>query len=310
MIIATSVKSRKIVEDSSSDNRIYIIALLVVVLIWAGSFIFIKVGLREIGPYNLALYRYLISAPIMLCILWKESGGFPKIDIKDLPIFIVLALTGVTLLYAVQFVAMEYTTATNSSILINTSVIFIAIMSFLFLNEKFTRLKAFGVLISFTGVGLILSNGSLSLTELFGRDTFVGDVLMVLDGFIWAIYTITGKKLIGRYSPNTIIAVSFVIGALLLFPFAIYERLINPFFLSLTSWISILYLAILSSVVAYIVWFRALEVMNATNVAVFVYLIPLFTVVMAIPVLGEKIGIFTVAGGLLIMMGVYLTERF
>ena len=292
------------------SSRIYTFALIAVMLIWAGSFIFIKVALRDIGPFNLAFYRYLVASPIMAVVMIAESRGLPKISVKDLPAFMVLALSGVTLLYAVQFVALEYTTATNSSILINTSVIFIAIMSFLFLGEKFSRLKVFGMIISFAGVTLIISNGTLSLAQLFAERTFIGDVLIVIDGFIWAIYTITGKFLMPKYSPVTVTAVSFILGTVLLLPFAIYEGMASPFSLSKFAVISVMYLGILCSVIAYVVWFKALEKMDATNVAVFVYLVPLFTVMMAVPLLGEKVTIFTVIGGILTMAGVYITESF
>ncbi len=293
---------------SEGTSRIYTAALIAVMLIWAGSFIFIKIGLSYTGPFNLAFYRYVVASPVMAILMIAESRGFPAIPVRDIPAFIMLALSGVTLLYAVQFVGLEYTTATNSSILINTSVIFIAIMSFLFLGEKFSKLKVSGLIISFTGVTLIISNGTFSLTQLFAEKTFMGDVLIIIDGFIWALYTITGKSLIPRYSPITVTSISFILGTVLLIPFAVYEGLMNPLMLSMTALFSVFYLGILCSVVAYVVWFKALERMDATRVAVFVYLIPLFTILMAIPLLGEHVTVYTITGGILTMMGVYITE--
>ncbi len=295
-------------KDHVSISRIYTPALIAIMLIWAGSFIFIKVALRNIGPFNLAFYRYLVATPVMLLLMIAENRGFPDLSFKDLPAFIVIALSGVTLLYAVQFIALKFTTATNSSILINTSVLFIAILSYLFFRERFSKLKVLGMIISFTGVYIIISNGTLNVTHLFGEETFFGDVLIVIDGFIWAVYTIAGKSLIPRYSPITVTAVSFILGTVLLVPFALYENLANPFMLNGITLISILYLGILSSVVAYVVWFKALERMDATGVAVFVYLVPLFTVLMAVPLLGERITVYTITGGILTMAGVYITE--
>ena len=115
--------------------------LLVTMLIWAGSFIFIKIGLKELGPYNLAFYRFLLASPALI-LLTHFRGKLKPIDTRDLPAIIVLALTGVTLLYVVQFLALIYTTATNASILINTAVIFVAILSFLYYDEEFTKLKS------------------------------------------------------------------------------------------------------------------------------------------------------------------------
>lgn len=274
-------------------------------LIWAGSFVFIKISLREIGPFNLAFYRFILASPALLLVVYFRKK-FQLLDAKDIPKILVLAITGVTLLYAVQFVALVYTTATNSSILINSSVIFIAIMS-LFLGERFTKLKAFGICLSFIGVVLIVSNGKL---EFFSSKTFIGDMLIIFDGFLWAIYTILGKSLLEKYNPEVLTAYAFALGSILLVPFAVYEGFSNPITFSTTVWISLLYLALLCSVFAYVMWYSALTAMDATRVAVFVYIVPFFTAIMAFFVLGERLGAFTVLGGILTIAGLYLTERY
>ena len=286
-------------------QRVYTLVLLLTMLIWAGSFVFIKICLQEVKPYNLAFYRFAIASPIII-IAVKLRNRLQIVKIEDIPLIIVLAITGVTLLYAVQFVALTYTTATNSSILINTSVIFIALMS-LFLGEEFTKLKAFGVCLSFIGVIFVVSKGKL---EFFGSKTFVGDVLMIFDGFLWAVYTVLGKGMLEKYNPESLTAYAFAIGSMLLFPLAIYEGLANPLYLSTTTWISLLYLAVLCSVFAYLVWYSALTVMDATKVSVFIYVIPFFTAVVAYLVLGEDIGIFTVLGGILTILGIYFVEKY
>ena len=127
-------------------QRMYIVALLLTMLIWAGSFIFIKISLQEIKPYNLAFYRFILASPVLLLAVYLKKK-LQSVKIKDVLRIVILAITGVTLLYAVQFVALMYTTATNSSILMNTSVIFIAVMSFL-LGERFTKLKTLGLCLS------------------------------------------------------------------------------------------------------------------------------------------------------------------
>ncbi|WP_456370433.1 EamA family transporter, partial [Geoglobus sp.] len=98
-------------------------------------------------------------------------------------------------------------------------------------------------------------------------------------------------------------------GTVLLLPFAYVAGIASPATFSTMTWISIAFLALLCSVFGYVVWYSALSVMEATKVAVFVYLIPLFTAVMAYFALGEDIGLFTVLGGILIVLGVYLVER-
>ncbi len=119
-----------------------------------------------------------------------------------------------------------------------------------------------------------------------------------------------GKSLLEKYSPDTLTAYTFAIGSILLFPFALYEGIVNPLSLSMTAWISLLYPSLFCSVFAYLVWYSALTAMEATKVAVFIYLTPFFTAIMAFSVLGEEIGIFTALGGILTMVGIYLVERY
>ncbi len=273
-------------------------------LIWAGSFIFIKIGLKEIKPFNLAFYRFAIASPILLSIVYLRRR-LQVLKKEDLISMVILAITGVTLLYAVQFVALIYTTATNSSILINVSVIFIAVMS-VFIGERFNKFKVIGLILSFFGVILVVSKGQF---KFFSSKTFFGDILIIFDGFLWAIYTIVGKSMLEKYNVEVLTAYAFIIGSILLFPLSIYEGFENPLSLSLTSWICILYLSLLCSVFGYLAWYSALTTMDATKVAVFVYIVPFFTAIMAFFALKENIGIFTVIGGILTIGGVYLVEK-
>lgn len=273
--------------------------LLLVSLIWAASFIAIKIALNYIDPYNLAFYRFLIATPIMLAI-FRPSFRF---NFKDFLGMIVLALSGVTLLYVIQFSALELTTATKASILINTSVMFTALLSYTFLKEEMNLKKVFGIFIAFFGVFLVVSNAQLNFTPNWG------DILMVIDGLLWAVYTVLGKAMLNRFKAEHLTSYAFAFGTILLIPFALYEGLANPLTFPLPLTISILYLSILCSVFSYLIWYKALNVLQATNVAFFTYLIPLFTAILAYFIIGEEVTIFTALGGALIILGMYFVER-
>jgi len=291
---------------SGYSKKVYIIGLLITMFFWAGSFIAVKIGLEQIGPYNLAFYRFIIASPILLILVYLK-GSLRSFEYGDLFRIFILAMTGVTLLYAVQFLAMVYTTATNSSILINTSVLFIASIS-IYLGERFSKLKVVGIVLSFFGIIMIVSKGYDF--HFFSSNTIVGDLLMILDGFLWAVYTLVGKTLLDKYEPEVLTAYAFVVGAVLLLPFAMLEGIADPFMFNLNTWGSILFLSVFCSVIAYVIWYAALTRMETTRVAVFVYIVPLFTVIMAFSILDEHIGFFTVLGGVLTMVGLYVTERY
>ncbi len=277
------------------------ILLGLTMLIWAGSFIFIKIGLKSLDPFNLAFYRFLIASPLLMAwVFWKK--GFVKPGRFDWINLSILALSGVTLLYAFQFLALEYTTATNASILINTSAVFVALWGFV--KREANPRKLFGVFLSFTGVVLIVSKGTL---EFFSSKTLFGDILMIVDGFLWAIYTVLGSKMLLKYDHETLTAYAFALGTAYLVPFALLAGVANPLTFNSETLTALLYLSLLCSVFAYVVWYYALTNADSTSVAVYVYLVPLFTAIFAFYALGEKPDFFTAIGGIITISGVYLT---
>lgn len=288
-----------------SIKKIYIynLLLLITAIIWAGSFIYIKIGLRELGPFNLAFYRYLFATPvIILYVIAKNKFSPPKRS--DLSKIIVLSLTGVTLLYVLQFFALNFTTATNASILINSSTLFVVILTVIF-GERITLLRISGIFIAFIGMMMVISKGSF---DIFTSKTMIGDMLMISDGFLWALYTLIGKDILKRYDPENLTANVFIFGTLFLFPFAIYEDLASPVRFSTDLLISILYLSILCSVFGYAAWYYVLKKRDATIVAAYVYLIPLFTSIMAHYFLQEEITTFTAIGGFFTIFGILFAE--
>jgi len=139
------------------DDRKTAISLLLVLvsLVWAGSFIAVKVTVDEIPPIHLGFLRFLVATPIMVALIFllKKDRYIPIR--KEFLSLVVLGLTGVTFLYLFQFIGIEYTTASTSSVLISTNVVFIVLLSTVFLKEAFTFKKTFGVLLSFVGVASV-----------------------------------------------------------------------------------------------------------------------------------------------------------
>lgn len=282
------------------------VKLTLVMLFWAASWIFIKFALREIPPFSLAFLRFLIASPLIFLIALITKKRL-KISLREIPIYSILALSGVTLLYIVEFFGLNYTTAINASILINLSVIFIALFALFFLKEKLKKKEWLGIIISFIGVFFVISQGSF--LTFMDEETFIGDMLYIISAFLWMIYTIIGKKFLERKDPLIATTHTFILGTLFLFPFALYDNFLSYIpEISFISWVSILFLAVFCSVLAYVVWFQIIKEEEASKVAVFIYLIPLFTAILANIFLKEEITSFIVLGGALVIYGVYLTE--
>jgi len=290
------------------NNRLFIPFILVLVsLAWAGSFIVVSIATQDMDPVDLGFLRFLIATPIMLffIVINKKDISVPK---KELPSIAILGLTGVTFLYLFQFVGIKLTNASTASILININVIFIAIFSAIILKETFQKKKIIGIFLSFIGVIIIIfSNESL---EFFsnGNMFYIGCLFILLSALCWAIYSIIGKRLIQTYDIFLITTYAFVFGIIFYMPFIISDIIPAIKKVSINGWLAVLYLSLVCTIFAYIGWYYALKRIEAGKAAVYLNLIPFFTIIMSI-FIGESITIFFIFGAILIIYGVYLTQR-
>jgi drug/metabolite transporter (DMT)-like permease len=290
-----------------SKNLIIAVILILVAFVWAGSFIVVDVTTKEMDPIDLGFLRFLVATPLMILIALVRNKPLllPK---KELPWLVVLGLTGVTLLYLFQFLGIHYTNAPTASVLINTNVIFIAVLSGLFLHETLTRKRVAGIVLSFIGVFVIMFS-DISKQELtFDNLFFIGGILMLLSAFCWALYSFVGKRLLKTYDEFVITTYAFGFGTLFYIPFVVLHLGSVLQQTSLNGWLAVLYLALTCSLFGYLGWYYALKHIDASKAAVFLNFIPLFTILMSF-FLGTSLTWFFLLGAALIIYGVYLTQR-
>jgi drug/metabolite transporter (DMT)-like permease len=290
-----------------NKNPLIGLLLILVSLVWAGSFIVVDIVTQEMDPIDLGFLRFLVATPLMflLVIARKKPLALPK---RELPWLIVLGLTGVTLLYLFQFVGIHLTNAPTASVLINTNVIFIAILSSVFLHEVLTKKRVAGIILSFIGVFVIMFSDIAAQEMTVGNLFFIGGILMLLSAFCWALYSLVGKRLLKTYDEFVITTYAFGFGTLCYIPFVFLHLVPVIQQTSLNGWLAVLYLALTCSLFGYLGWYYALKHIDASKAAVFLNFIPLFTILISF-FLGTSLTWFFLLGAALIIYGVYLTQR-
>lgn len=273
--------------------------------LWGGSFVASKIGLDTMYPVELATLRFAIATPVLLLMTLLLYGtGSMRIKGKDLPVLIVMAMTGVTLQYVVQFFAMTYTTVTNTALLINMGTFFVLVPSALFLRQRFSADNWLGVAIAFLGAAFIATNGNLDL-----KPSFVGDGLVLVSAALWAVYLLIGNKLAGKYSVLTQLNYIFVIGFLGLLPFYLITPRHDIAALAPVSWASLLYLAIVCSIIAYFFFNDAIIRIGPSQTAIYQYFEPMFAIGLAVVLLNEPLTAFICLGALLIVVGIAMADN-
>lgn len=288
-------------------------ALITVSFLWGTSFAAAKIGMYELEPLNLVIFRFLIASAVFGVVL-LQTGTYRLLRRQDIPRFIVLGFLAITSYFYIQYTGLRYTTTINAALIVATSPIWTVLFSTMLGWDNITPLGLAGIVIAFTGVSVIITNGQW--INLFNSSTITGDILLLINAVVWAGFTVYGKTILQKYRPFVAMAYIHIFGTLMLLPFAFVPSPFAPSplyrHIGDLSWPTVmaaLYLALLCSVYAYYIWYTGVEMLGAVRTVVFTYLNPLFAIIAGTWLLGEKPTVSTFAGGIMVVTGVYLTNR-
>jgi drug/metabolite transporter (DMT)-like permease len=289
---------------NNEKNKVLTILVLAQVVI-SGTYLMAKLGLRQFSPLSFGLYRFLIAAAVFAGLLAaKKQLRLPQK--KDRIAFLWLAFLVVPLNQGLFLYGMKYTLASHGALFYATTPIMVFGLSCLFLGERPGLLKAAGIALGFVGVLLVLSDQRIAISG----ETFKGDVLILVAVATWAAYTILNKKMLVRYPPLYVTGAGLSLGFLMFLPIGLYPALRQDY--SAISWsgvASLLYLALLTSVLGYLVWSWGLSKLEASKVTVLSNLQPVLAALLAWVFLGEAITLRFLLGAAAVAAGVLLTER-
>ncbi len=263
-----------------------------------------KLGLLELDPFVFAFLRFSIASIIYIPILLILRKG-RRIPIRDNIRIFIIGIVLIPFNQVIFLIGQARTSAGHASLLFATIPIFIYILAILFLGEKPTWRRTLGILIAAGGVYLILAGGA----SRFGGEFLAGDLLILVAVLAWAIGTIMAKPLLKKYGAFRVTGLALVYGSLLYIPYGFYRiydvGLIGH---SYKAWISVLYLAIGVSILAYFLWYWVLKYLEASRMGVIQNIQPVIATAVAAMILSETISSNFIIGGLIVIFGVVLTE--
>ena len=290
------------VAPAARDRRLAELAVLVVMLFWAGNFIVVKGAIGIVPPIAFTFLRYVLAAVTLLILLrWRE--GAIRLPHGDVVRLAVLGSIGFGCYQLIWPVALQTIPAGDSALLIATTPVITALLAVAMGADAANPIKLLGALISFVGVALVIAAGQ-------GVDLGVsvgGDLLTLVAALCWAVYTVLGAGVLRRHSPLVATTWAIAFGTLFLAPVGIAQlatmdlSLIGPPVI-----VAVVYAGTLAAGIANVAVFHGLKLLGPTRVTAFQFLVPALAVVLAAIFLGEAIRPVQVIGGAIILAGVAL----
>ena len=287
-------------------NQPYVL-LSITALCWAGNAIVGRLAAGHIPPVTLSFLRWSLAFLLILPLAWKQlRQDWPAIRSR-LGIMIALSLTGIGAFNTLQYWSLEYTQALNTLLLQSSGPLIVAVWSLLLLRVHLTAAQAIGIVLSLAGVLLILTRGHptalASIT--FNR----GDLIFLLAMAIFGFYSVLSLKR-PQIHGLSMVAFTFGCGAASLIPLLVWELHARPVMvLDAKNLLSLLYVAIFPSTIAYLCFNRGVLLIGANRAAPFLHVVPVFGAIMAFVFLGEQPEIFHVIAFALVLGGVFIASR-
>lgn len=279
---------------------------LIAVSAWGGSFPAIKIALAEISFTTLIWLRFGSGFLTLLLLLFirRRAGLLP---LKEAAIFAGLGFLGLFFHNSIQTYALKTVSAGLSGLIIAANPIGIAAAGVLILGERLDRRTVAGILLAALGVLVILAKGDTGTFLSMGFSP--GELIMVFSVFTWALFTVLSRKALQKTPPD--VGMTYAIGfgwLFAAFPFFGLGGTAELSNISASTWVNILFLGVVCSGLAYLLWYDALLVLPVSEAGVFMYVNPVVAVVLSAAFLGEAISCSMLAGGVLVFAGVWFVN--
>ncbi len=278
---------------------------LTAILVWGTTFTSTKILLKSFAPVEILFFRFIIGFTVLFILSPR------KISVKNMRqelIFAAAGFCGITMYFLMENIALLHTTASNAGVIVSLSPFFTGILSFYFSDDEKPDVSFFiGFVIALTGIGLISFNGMMNLNL-----NPIGDFLALLAAFFWSLYSILMKK-VSKFGYSNLESTKrvffyglfFMIPAILISDFKWeFIRFADP-----VNLFNILFLGAGASALCFAAWNTAVNILGAVKTSVYIYIVPIVTVLSAALVLGEKLTIISVCGVIITFAGLLISEN-
>lgn len=275
-------------------------------LFWAFNIVLARALHADIPPIALNFWRWTIALAIVLPFTVRYAWLQRAAVRREWAYLALLGFTGMAAFHCLQYYALNLTTAINVSLILAITPVAIPIMAWMFWGDRVTPRQGLGILLSFAGVAAIVTRGDP--VAVLSRGLAAGDLVELAAMILWALYSTLVRWRPPDLHPNTVLVCSMTPAVLFILPVYLWEdAFVRSMPVSLQSVATVVAVAVLASVLAFIFFNRAVESVGPTRAGLFIHLIPLFATAAAVALLGERLFAYHGIGAGAIALGLYLT---
>lgn len=277
---------------------------LLAIFIWAGNTVVNKMAVGAIFPAEIGFYRWLLAALLFTPFMFRQVLAHWSQIRPNLGRIFVLGVLGMAVYQSLAYFAATLTSATNMGIILSLMPLMSLTLAIFSLGQRLTAGALAGAVLSFAGVLVVVSTGSL--TALLSHGVNLGDAMMLIATLAYAIYSTLLKKWQLRLPPLVLLYLQVLVAVVVLFPLFWLSPKVG---LNLRNAGLVLYACLLASMLAPLAWMRSVATLGPSRTTLFFNLLPLITALIAAAVLHEELALYHLLGGALTLGGVILSER-
>lgn len=283
--------------------------MILAAFFWAGAFIAGKFSVGSFTPGMLTFLRFGIASIVIFIILIIRQPEDWRLKRDELPAVIILGLVGMVGYHMLFFEALKYTTATNASMVVALNPMVTTLIAAALAGEVLSYRRIGLILLAFSGVVLTITNWDLGVITRMEMN--IGDLIMILAVLCWSYYSVLVKKHMSKFTPLKLTTYTFVSCTLMLLPFVLIneQNASDAIAASRNAWFAVIYMAILPTVVGYLIQQMSIKKVGASQTNIFINLVPVFSIVLAFLILGERASVQKMLSSGMIILAVFLHSR-
>jgi len=280
------------------------VVLLLSSLLYGGNVVAARLISGDIPPVALAALRGVFGLLILFPLARRSLRQSPTPSRHDLYRFALMGFLGITAAYITFLWSIQYSTATNVSIIFATTPAITITLLALGWGIIPSKLRVFGIVLSFLGLLVVITQGSF--TRLLSLDLSPSDLVLLINVLAIALFTILGQEVMVKFSPLVTSVYSLLFGTIFLLPYGIWEMFHRNWHFTATSMVVLLYMGCIVTGIAVLLNFEGISRLGSGKAAIFGNLAPVFGILLAYILLGERLSLYHWVGFTLVLIGIGL----